>query len=455
MAEGLHHLSDDVLSHLAATNLDLEDLRSLRACSKRLAKISRAVVCDAAWLTASITNEIDLSCAQWREGSYDIAMLTASGGTSLTGVSSRAARSVTAVACSAGLVFSCTGAGVHLWQAHTDAFIGSMRLPTEHSSAVLRHLAVDGSFLACSEGMDHREGHTERRKLFCKREVPNGQDGGSNAVSSPSSFTLDAVQWQPPTGNAAITGLAWHPAGAPRLIAAAVGPFYPGERYPGGFLACLKDVSVGWTPSDRILAGHTELITSVSVDKERDLVASSSIDGTVRLWDVWESGRCADIIGKAPSVASHSGRAVYAVDAGGGLIASFVAPRTVKIWDPRTVKIAIDGLVPPPPPHVSRVTHQPVCLNTLKCGTHEIRRTQSTNFDGAGLLSLDGTRRLLACASANGPRLWDLRKPSSHLAELLDDASPVTALAFAAGASDRRLVTGCAKGEVQVYEPLR
>ena len=38
---------------------------------------------------------------------------------------------------------------------------------------------------------------------------------------------------------------------------------------------------------------------------------------------------------------------------------------------------------------------------------------------------------------------------------LLDDASPVTALAFAAATDDRRLVTGCAHGEVQVYEPLR
>ena len=91
-------------------------------------------------------------------------------------------------------------------------------------------------------------------------------------------------------------------------------------------------------------------------------------------------------------------------------------------------------------------------LNTFKCSTHEIRRGVSA-FDGTGLLSLDGNG-LLACASANGPRLFDLRQPSTCLAELLDDSSPVTALSFGAGSDRRRLVTGCAHGEVQLYERL-
>ena len=225
------------------------------------------------------------------------------------------------------------------------------------------------------------------------------------------------------------------------MIHAAIGPFGLNRTLdtPGcGFLHIIRDVAVGWQPNDPLLVGHKELITAVAVDAEHDLCASSSLDGTVRLWDARARGCEIETLGEQRPAAAcnHHGRPVCRVDAKGGLIATFVAPRTVKVWDPRTPRAAIDGIAASP---------EPLCIDTFKCGTHEIRRGVSA-FDGTGLLSLDGNGPL-ACASANGPRIWDLRRTAAHVVELLDDTSPVCALAFGAGGRDRhRLVTGCARG---------
>ena len=439
-------LSDDLLALTLSKYADLETLRSVRAVSRKLAKLARQVVCDAEWQSASPDNAMDLACAMWAEGSYTIASLVGASGRRTAPGSSRHHTAVAAVACNSGHVFACAGNGVRIWSAETDAGLGIMTTPT--AAQGLAHLAVDqrdgSGWIACAE-VDVRSDHgmTEKRKiLYHPWKSPRDGEADTRLV-------LREINWQPPNGNAEPTCLTWHPAGAPCLIHAAIGPFGLNRTLepPGcGFLHIIRDVAVGWQPNDPLLVGHKELITAVAVDAERDLCASSSLDGTVRLWDVRARGCEIETLGEQRPAAAcnHHGRPVYCVDAKGGLIATFVAPRTVKVWDPRTPRAAIDGIAASP---------EPVCVDTFKCGTHEIRRGVSA-FDGTGLLSLDGNG-LLACASANGPRIWDLRRTAAHVVELLDDTSPVCALAFGAGGRDRRrLVTGCARGEVQVYEPL-
>ena len=434
-------LSDDLIALTLSKYADLETLRSVRAVSRKLAKLARQVVCDAEWQSASPDNAMDLACAMWAEGSYTIASLVGASGRRTAPGSSRHHTAVAAVACNSGHVFACAGNGVRIWSAETDAGLGIMTTPT--AAQGLAHLAVDqrdgSGWIACAE-VDVRSDHgmTEKRKiLYHPWKSPRDGEADTRLV-------LREINWQPPRANAEPTCLV-APAGA--RIHAAIGPF--GLNQPStlrcGFLHYQR-CAVGWQPNDPLLVGHKELITAVAVDAEHDLCTSSSLDGTVRLWDVRARGCEIETLGEQRPAAAcnHHGRPVYCVDAKGGLIATFVAPRTVKVWDPRTPRAAIDGIAASP---------EPVCIDTFKCGTHEIRRGVSA-FDGTGLLSLDGNG-LLACASANGPRIWDLRRTAAHVVELLDDTSPVCALAFGAGGRDRRrLVTGCARGEVQVYEPL-
>ena len=79
---------------------------------------------------------------------------------------------------------------------------------------------------------------------------------------------------------------------------------------------------------DRTLAGHTHYVQSVC--EVGGMLASGSLDKTVKLWDV-RSGTC------VKTLAGHT-YAVYSVCEVGGMLASASWDNTVKLWPMTTIK---------------------------------------------------------------------------------------------------------------------
>jgi WD40 repeat protein len=140
-----------------------------------------------------------------------------------------------------------------------------------------------------------------------------------------------------------------------------------------------------WNPQGQclhVLQGHTDQVYAIAFSpnllwQSHSLLASGSLDGTVRLWDA-HTGNCLDTIR-----GHHGGVWSVAFSPDGHLLASGSLDQTIKLWD-------VSGLSPQ--------TSSPRLLKTLTGHTSWVR---TVAFHPEG--------RLLASASTEGVlNLWDV-----------------------------------------------
>ena len=80
---------------------------------------------------------------------------------------------------------------------------------------------------------------------------------------------------------------------------------------------------------DRTLTGHTDVVVSVALSADSQLVASSSWDGTVRLWRTGDGGMLRTLDGHTLDVN------VVAIAPDGQSLVSGSSDGTIRIWGVR------------------------------------------------------------------------------------------------------------------------
>ncbi|KEP47450.1 vegetative incompatibility protein HET-E-1 [Rhizoctonia solani 123E] len=117
--------------------------------------------------------------------------------------------------------------------------------------------------------------------------------------------------------------------------------------YPDGSLAIWDKKTGVCVSKSHVLHGHLGMITCIMYSPDGSIVASSSYDATIRVWDVTNGLQHSRVL------SGHSGPVhSVAFSPNGSLIASGSSDRTVRLWDPNTTHLIYEPYIG----HSSRVT---------------------------------------------------------------------------------------------------
>ncbi len=248
------------------------------------------------------------------------------------------------------------------------------------------------------------------------------------------------------------------------------------------------DLAAGARPA--VLRGHRDRISSVKFSR-RGVLASTSFDGTVRLWDPagqpvrvlrghtgWAIGGAFDAGGRhlvssgydrtvrlwdtsvppppGPSGGHRRGIPSVAVLPGGGGIVSAGYDRTVRVWDvklgePRLTLSGYPGRIayalPTPDGEVLAVGGKASFIRLYKLPAGE--RLADLNMPGADVnaMAMHPRGELLAASSSRWIKLWDLK--TRVMAQQVETASYPHALAFSP--DGRHLASGYASGRIDLW----
>jgi sugar lactone lactonase YvrE len=203
-----------------------------------------------------------------------------------------------------------------------------------------------------------------------------------------------------------------------------------------------------------VLRGHRGAVTALAITP-RGLLASASMDRTVRLWDLLQFRELHTLNGHHQAVRS------LAFTADGRRLASGASDRVIRLWEMPTgqpsrvlggtvgsvfaMAFASDGLS-----LASSAGDGTIKLWDVNNGSERaVTRPAGGPFAASLALSPDG--RTLAWSDGNLIRVWDMetRRPRATLA---GHQGPVAALVFAL--DGRQLYSASADGSVRAWDPL-
>ncbi|MEW6526280.1 MAG: caspase family protein [Spirochaetota bacterium] len=163
-------------------------------------------------------------------------------------------------------------------------------------------------------------------------------------------------------------------------------------------------------PQVVVQLGHSEWITSVAVSPDRKLIASASLDATIKLWDV-ASGRL------LRTLAGHSDTVeAIAFSPDGFILVSASADKTIKLWD------VVSGEI--------------------------VQRFDTTSYVKAVAYAHDG--KIIASGGEDGKiTLWDVTTGKT-LKKFYGHKSDITSLAFSA--NDQYIVSASKDGTIKLWE---
>ncbi|BAY48349.1 WD-40 repeat-containing protein [Scytonema sp. HK-05] len=161
-----------------------------------------------------------------------------------------------------------------------------------------------------------------------------------------------------------------------------------------------------------VLRGHENWVTSVAFSPDGQMLVSGGDDKTVRLWDLRQPSA-------KPTIFNHKDRIwSVAFSSDGHTIASGSEDKTVSLWDLRQ-----------PSP-------KPIVLN----GHEDIVRSLAFSSDGHTLASGSDDKTV---------RLWDLRQPSAKPIVLTGHSKAVSSVAFSR--DDQMLASGSQDNTVRLW----
>ncbi|MEU9142830.1 trypsin-like peptidase domain-containing protein [Streptomyces sp. NPDC048349] len=171
-------------------------------------------------------------------------------------------------------------------------------------------------------------------------------------------------------------------------------------------------------PLQRRLAGHAHTVWSVAFSPDGHLLASSSADRTVRLWNVATGAPHATLTGHTDGVTS------VAFSPDGHTLATSSSDKTVRLWDVAdgtsrtTLKghtDAVTSVVFSPDGRTLASSSYDHSVRLWDVATHETRTKLTGHTDTVWSVAFDADGRTLASSSADRTvRLWDVARGTSR-----------------------------------------
>jgi WD40 repeat protein len=204
-----------------------------------------------------------------------------------------------------------------------------------------------------------------------------------------------------------------------------------------------------------VLAGHSEIVSSVAVTPNGSHIVSASLDNTVRVWDA-DTRRSNMLTGHTDRVTS------LAVSPDGTVVVTGSDDGTMRVWNIASGKLAIgpmgqdssivDVAMMRNGDHVvSAASDKTIRVWNIKTGTPIGEPYKLTRSAGITSIAVSPTgNRVVVGSYDNSAWIVDLVS-REVVAQLQGHSDTVTSVAFAA--IGERIITGSADGTVRIWEP--